>query len=130
MESLEVALVKGNAERPQMYKWEENDCTVQCLRHALNISYDTAWRFCAAHGRVAREGFAIRRLIFPALNLVNLTPAFSGKTLNQAMPILSLGGTYIIETKGHVFTVKDGQLMNYEAINYRDILGVWKVKEL
>jgi hypothetical protein len=127
-ESIKQAIVKGSSERPWLYRWESADCTVHCIRHAFDISYDLAWKLCSAHGRAAGQGFQFQRLLLPALNVTDLTPAFRGMTLNQVLPVLALG-TFIIATKGHVFTVKQGEILNHEPINYRDILGCWKIKD-
>jgi hypothetical protein len=118
---------KPSAPRPACFAFERNDCTVHALVNAFDISYQTAWKFCSVHGRQPKEGFNVMAHL-PAFNCDEVLQECTSRqmTLSQVMPFLRFG-TFLVLVKGHIFTVKNGVMIDYAPKNYR-LIKIWKVR--
>jgi len=109
---------------------EKNDCTVRALSDSLEISYLEAYGYLIGAGRKRGRGIhsqslysslALTRLDKPNMTVGNFVRFIIGP----------LGGNWIIQVRGHVFAVVEGEIkdMGNVAANLgRHVVQAWRMK--
>lgn len=127
---------------------EVDDCTVRALANATDLPYDECHELMQSYGRVNGETMCSAKMM-KAYQSVGLkfVAAFGstksamynaavfnckrlpGRTLAKLLPELHTG-RYIVEIRGHVFAVVDGDVIDYGNISVAvSVAGLWKVEE-
>ena len=150
---MNIPFEKRNGGRPETGR--KNDCAVIALSNALNISYFESENFLAANGRKLNRGTYTQTIFGFNLNqhkiilnhklhllfkqkLVShnskrwniLTYKMVGISLNQFL-LKRLPGTYMCNTRKHIFTVKDGVVLSAQREGGRCILtDIWYIEKI
>lgn len=130
----------------KLAKTENRDCVVRAIASASGMSYDKAHSFVAdKFGRKNRKGtygFLIgmnsmvntgEKLNRKGVKKVDVTIKTKTGTTNMTVNKFAENfnrGSYIINVKGHAFTIKDGKVVgNFnDAIQIRKkIIAAWKI---
>lgn len=105
---------------------DDNDCGVRALEVALDITYEEAFAFLAAHGREPGEGMPTgwlhshKRYREPVFGFI-IRPYRFGRRLRvkRRQKVLS-EGRWLVIIPGHIFAVKDGVI--YDTIDLEVIM--------
>lgn len=125
----------------KLAKSECKDCVVRTIASACGLSYDKSHSFVEKKfNRKFRKATYYFSIIMNQISKINrkTVKSFSSSDLMNGKSQMTVGsflklydkGTYIIEVKGHVFTIKNGDVIgNYkDSIKLKRIIkGVWKV---
>jgi hypothetical protein len=110
---------------------QKNDCSVIALSYSFNLDYLHAYTICQRAGRTHNKGFHLNRIFKLILNeqsnLFTFKANDTRKVTFHSCPKMSISrfrhshakGIYIIEVRGHVFTMKDGIVFNNMNTNMR-----------
>lgn len=105
-------------------KGEDNDCSVQAIKHAFDLRYWQAHWFLKWHGRKDKTGFNVTSVLDPmyylGVTMNNRYPSeckkFRGKGVTVKEFVKShKKGVWIVYVREHVFCVKNGVV--YDRIN-------------
>lgn len=129
--------IKGYSEST-IAKKERADCVVRAIASASGMEYDKAHTFVSEKFNRKSRGGTPR--FIPVMNSIGklnrkkITPV-SVKNGTKSLTVNSFSkvynkGTYILNVKGHAFTIKDGNVIGNveDAIKTRKILkAAWKI---
>ena len=111
---------------------DRNDCTVRALANISGYTYDDAFNICKAAGRVSGRG--MKKSIWLPLFEQHANIEFSNylsdfKTIKSlSKKLTELGGTYLVQVRGHIAVFKDGQWLDWIDENrMHRVKRVWKV---
>jgi|TARA_E500000318_G_C3562354_1_gene214033 hypothetical protein len=114
-----------------MPRFDHNECSVRCLQHAGDYTFEEAQAILANFGRKHGRGtpwYIIERAYHKALRL-SVHRRYIGKTVYKALKGLPTTGTYIIGVRGHIFTYKDGDIKDWmQNCSRAKIDHLWHVK--
>jgi hypothetical protein len=123
---------------------ETNDCTVKALSVVAGIPYDQAHRELKALGRRSGKGFSMSRFLYAVrkhketrrLNqrefmAQHYEHAHVGQSVTPSHPVRFAAywpkGTFIMETRGHVLAVKDGEVCDWSEGRALRCLNLYQV---
>lgn len=103
------------------YYKETNCCTVVAVAVAANIGFGKAYHAMKREGRKDRRG-AYFAQYEAALNKLgySLERRYSrnmGKTLSTAKRLAPKEGTFLLQTRGHVTCIRNGEMVDWAADN-------------
>ena len=103
---------------------EKNDCTVRALSEALGIPYLEAYGMMIGYGRKAKKRFNCRPM-YSELGTAMPRPAM---TVERYVSLIAHSGRWIIEIRGHVFAVIEGEIKDmYPSYNLsRHVVQAWR----
>ncbi len=117
------------------FKHEHNDCTVLGLSNALDIPYETAHNYLKIHGG-RKTGKGISFYAFMMKHRLKMQEDFKVSfwdtknekfnTVNRLIRFGNKNSTYLILVNGHLTCVKQGQIYDRHAKNWK-IRHVWEV---
>lgn len=130
-------LVITDGGRNEIGGFETNDCTVRALSLATGSGYKAAHAFLAANGRRKGRGCYFEQIVyrnnFTVLGCkLEHTYLVKSRGLNMALtrnPCLRRG-TWILQMKGHVATLKAGKLMDSFDSSRKEIRGAYRVSPI
>ena len=108
---------------------EKNDCSVVALTLATNVNYDVAHKALEKNGRQSRKGAYVYQIIAAVKDLgcqiqrVELKRKYTSRTI----PSLCHSGTYLVNINQHIYTLKDGVVLDYTAGRRHIVESVYRV---
>ena len=121
------------AERETRFGYERNDCTVHAVAVACNVPYGVAHEYLEQNGRKPKRGMFFYSFMATQKELLGstvepLSLSFPRPTVARTIPLCTKG-RYMVRTKGHVFTVVDGEVFDRARTGARSrVHQVWKVE--
>jgi hypothetical protein len=107
-----------------------NDCGVITIMLVLNIPYEKARVIAMHHGWTQSGGIPFGSTELAIQNNGMFTrpvDSFLGRTISSARPPLQKGRTYILETNGRIMAAIDGNVLNVQGSEGREIQGALEV---
>lgn len=114
---------------------EDNDCSVKAVALACGLPYDAAHAAFEDAGRRHGRG-VLTPQIFKALKVlkINTQPIshlrqpngsrYTPRTISRLLPF----GRYLVYTRGHVFALVDGQVLDWTKGRKHHIIGFQRVE--
>ena len=90
---------------------EKNDCTVRALMEVLGVSYLEAYGYLIGAGRKKNRGINCHRLFDSLSKAVMPRP---NMMVRNYITYIAHTGKFVIETRGHVFAVIEGEIKDGE----------------
>lgn len=105
---------------------EKNDCTVRAFADAMGIEYMTAYGMMLGFGRKKGKGFRCDSLY---ARYAEPMPRPS-MTVANYVKFIAHTGNWIIEIRGHVFAVRNGEIrdINPSYNLERHVVKAWRMK--
>ena len=125
-----------DGDRPSSYLNERNDCTVRALAVATGKGYAAAHQFMSRNGRKPGRGAQFARILRAnkhevlgtRLQPISLVEAKGLRTAILRNPQLRTG-TWILQMRAHVVTLKDGKLYDSFDSSRKVVRSAWRVLE-
>lgn len=115
---------------------EHGDCSVRAVALTTNVPYETAHIALRVAGRRNRRG-AFENQIIKATRSLGYTvdpkvipkqsngSLYTAKTIGRVYPT----GNYLVYTRGHVFALVNGSVLDWTEGKKHRVLGLQRVKE-
>jgi hypothetical protein len=114
-----------------------NDCTVRAVANAWGMPYDEAAQVCKKHGRKrinsGMKGTAVMEML---TNLGARRMPLHGSKVWITLNVLDSTRTYLVLIPGHIFTVRNGVVLDCGDIirwtrrfNRKPVLGLWELPQ-
>lgn len=113
---------------------ERKDCAVIAVAAACQVSYNEAHEALKLFGRLNKKGtnFAITHAAIRYLGyrLIELESIKNGHQLTpRTISQVAINGLYICRTRGHIFAVKDGQVLDWTKNRCHRIKKFYKIEK-